>query len=156
MKDAPTNATPTTPVVAATPTPAPTPAPRVLGQGIGCGLPRRAECGAAEGPAGVYGCCTDGGSGGRWDAEIWDSINRLQREQPRLFDGDRVLDREAYQLGVATIMEREYGVCAIPGGPGDEIGVKIGNDSSEQYDIYQSNARIRYPAYMVTCAPARF
>lgn len=155
-KDQP--AAPTAPVVVATPTPTPAPTPVPLGQGIGCGLTRRPECGDFEGPVGVWGCCTrDRRAGnGRWDAEIWDAINILQREQPQLFNGERILDREKYQLGVATIVERKYGLCSIPGGPGDEIGVKDSNENSEQYDIYESSGRVRYPGYQVTCTPARF
>jgi len=155
-----TTPSPTTPVAAATPTPAPTPTPTpaapVLGQGVGCGLARMPECGADEGPSGVWGCCTELPGGGHWDAEIWDAINILQLEQPQLFDGERILDREKYQLGVAAIVERKYRLCAIPGGPGDEIGVKNSNGFSEQYDIYQSSGRVRYPGYAVTCTPARF
>jgi hypothetical protein len=154
---------PAAPTVVATPapTPTPTPTPVPLGQGMACGLARRSECGREEGPPGVWGCCTRdrNAANGRWDAEIWDAINILQREQPELFNGDRVLDREKYQLGVASIVERKYGLCAIPGGPGDEIGVKDSNDAnqnSEQYDIYESSGRVRYPGYQVTCTPARF
>lgn len=151
------NSAPTAPVAVASPspTPAPTPTPRILGQGVGCGLPRKPECGDEEGPTNVWGCCARGGEAS-WTAEIWEAIERLRSEQPGLFDGDRVLDREKYMLGVATIVERDFGLCAIPGGPGDEIGVKKSNDFSEQYDIYLSNGRVRYPAYQVICRPARF
>ena len=156
-------AAPTTPVVVATPTPtpAPTPTPIVYGQGLACGLPAKPECGQTDGPPegsppGVYGCCRAEAGGGQWAPEIWDAINQLQREQPSLFDGDRVLDREKYQLGVARILEQKYGVCAKPGAPGDEVAIKNSNDFSEQYDIYLSSARIRYPGYQVTCRPARF
>jgi hypothetical protein len=120
--------TPTAPLAVATPTPAPTPTPVVLGQGLGCGLP-----------------------------VLSDAIYRLQAEQPSLFNGDVVLDRAAYQAGVARILERDHKVCAKPGLPGDEIAVKNTNDWSEQYDIYQSNARtFNPPGYGVRCRPARF
>jgi hypothetical protein len=150
---------PTAPVVVA-PTPTPTPTP--LGLGLACGLPAMAECGQVGGPAegsppGVYGCCTKEGTDGSFRDRIGAAITRLQAEQPSLFNGDRVLDREAYQLGVARILERDFRLCAKPGLPGDEVAVKDSNTFSEQYDIYQSNTRtFNPPGYAVTCRPARF
>jgi hypothetical protein len=149
---------PTTPVVVATPTPTPTPTPVPLGNGLACGASALPECGRDEGPTGVWGCCTkDRNAGnGQWDAELWDAINILQREQPELFNGSNVRDRVKYLAEVARIAEEKYGLCVKPGGPGDEVGVKVGNSASEQYDIYESNGRVRYPGYQVTCTPARF
>jgi len=152
--------TPSGPTVVVTPTPIPTPTPTPipLGNGLGCGLSAMPECGRDEGPPGVWGCCTKeaGAGNGQWDAELWDAINILQREQPELFNGDNIKDRVAYMNGVAAIAERKYKLCVKLGGPGDELGVKISNSYSEQYDIYQSSARVRYPGYQVTCRPARF
>jgi len=153
----------TIPAAVATPTPAPTPTPVPLGQGLACGLPVKAECGQTVGspggdPPGVYGCCTrEPREVGQFKAIVSDAIYKLQAEQPSLFNGDQVLDRVAYQAGVARILERDYKVCAKPGLPGDEVAVKNTNDWSEQYDIYQSNARtFNPPGYGVTCRPARF
>jgi len=152
---------PATPTVTATPTPAPTPVPVVFGQGTACGLPALPECGQLGGdpagsPPGVYGCCTRT-TGARFQDIVSESITRLQAEQPSLLNGNVVLDRAAYQQGVARVLERDFRVCAKPGFPGDEIAVKTSNDFSEQYDIYQSNARtFNPPGYQVTCRPARF
>ena len=152
------NDTPTTPVAAVTPTPTPVPTPTPFGQGLACGASRMPECGRDEGPTGVWGCCTKepGAGNGQWDTHLWDAINDLQKEQPDLFNGNNIRDRERFIREVARITEQKYKLCVIPGGPGDEVGVKTGNSSSEQYDIYESNGRIRYPGYAVTCRPARF
>lgn len=141
-----------------TPAPTPTPTPTPFGIGLACGASAMPECGRDEGPTGVWGCCTRDRStaNGQWDAEIWDAINILQREQPDLFNGNNIRDRERYLREVARIAEQKYGLCVKPGGPGDEVGVKVGNSYSEQYDIYESNGRVRYPGYQVTCTPARF
>jgi len=135
----------------------------VLGQGKACGLSAQPECGATGGgspegdPPGVYGCCRKEGNGnGQWDGEVWDAINIVQREVPSIFNGDRVLDRERYLLEVAKAVEKKYGLCVKPGFPGDEVAVKNVNGFSEQYDIYESSGRVRYPGYQVTCRPARF
>lgn len=152
--------TPSAPVATVTPTPAPTPTPTPvpLGNGLACGVSAMPECGRDEGPVGVWGCCTKdrNAANGQWDAELWDAINILQREQPALFRGQQILDRVKFIAEVARITEEKYRLCVKPGGPGDEVGVKTGNGSSEQYDIYESNGRVRYPGYQVTCTPARF
>jgi len=162
-----TAATPTTPTATPVPTATATPAPTpVLGQGLACGLPVMPECGQAAdkgvpagNPPGVWGCCTvEAGNAEQFKSIISQSINKLQQEQPAIFgSGNVVLDRPAYQLGVARILERDYKVCAKPGGPGDEIAIKTTNSYSEQYDIYtQFQTTFNPPAYAVTCVPARF
>jgi hypothetical protein len=150
--------TPSAPVAVATPTPTPVPTPTPFGQGLACGATRLPECGRDEGPPGVYGCCTKepAAGNGQWDAHLWDAINDLQTQQPDLFNGQNIRDRERFIREVARIAEQKYRLCVIPGGPGDEVGVKVNNTYSEQYDIYESNGRIRYPGYAVTCRPARF
>lgn len=150
---------PTTPVVTVTPTPVPTPTPTpALGSGFACGVPAMPECGRDEGPPGVYGCCTklESEGNGHWDGEIWDAINIVQTQHPELFRGQNILDRVAFINEVAKVVESKYKLCAKFGAVGDEIGLKINNTFSEQYDIYESNGRIRYPGYAVTCRPARF
>jgi hypothetical protein len=106
----------------------------------------------------VFGCCTrESDNPAQFRSIISAAISKLQVEQSFIFDGDTVLDRLAYQAGLARILERDYKVCAKPGGPGDEVAVKTTNDYSEQYDIYQSNAKtFNPPGYAVTCRPARF
>ncbi len=154
--------TATTPVATATPTPPPTTTLPALGQGLACGLARMPECGATGGnpagdPPGVYGCCRARSGGGQWAPIIQESIDKLKNEQPALFgESNRVLDRVAYMNGVARILERDFRVCAVPGFPGDEVAVKTANDFSEQYDIFTSDSKSRYPGYQVTCQPARF
>ena len=150
--------TPSGPPVAATPTPAPTPTPTPTPYvaGLACGLPRQPECGRDEGPAGVYGCCRKEGEEGQWEAHLWDAIQTLQTEQPDLFNGQNIRDRERFMREVARITEQKYRFCVVVGGPGDEVGIKTSNGVSEQYDIYENNGRIRYPGYAVTCRPARF
>jgi hypothetical protein len=161
----PTSATPPAGVVATpTPTPKPTPTPVTLGLGVGCGLPVMPECGQIEGPPqgkppGVWGCCTaETDNSQQFRSIISQSISKLQLERPSIFgSGNVVLDRVAYQEGVAQILERDYGVCAKPGFPGDEVAVKTTNDYSEQYDIYtQFQTAFNPPVYAVTCRPARF
>lgn len=151
--------TPSGPPVAVTPTPSATPTatPTPSGVlGLACGAAPMPECGRDEGPPGVYGCCRKEGEEGQFDSHLWSAIQELQDAQPDLFSGQRILDRERFVREVARITEQKYKLCVKPGGPGDEVGVKSGNGVSEQYDIYESNGRIRYPGYAVTCRPARF
>ena len=140
--------TPTAPTtVNPTPTPSATAAPTGA-LGLACGASTMPDCGAN--------CCRMEGDEGQWEDHLWDAIATLQNEQPNLFDGMRILDRERFIREVARITEQKYLFCVIPGGPGDEVGVKTSNSFSEQYDIYESNGRIRFPGYAVTCRPARF
>ncbi len=159
--------TPTTatPVVVATPAPTPAATPNTLGQGLACGLPARPECGQpadtgspAGDPPGVYGCCTkESGNEAQFRSIVGQAISKAQLERPAIFSGDTVLDRPAYQLAVAQILERDFKVCAKPGVPGDEVAIKTTNDYSEQYDIFtQFETTYNPPAYAVTCRPARF
>lgn len=148
-----------TPAPLPTPTPSPsatpTPSPSTPPASSSCQLPAMPECGAAEGPKGVWGCCRE-----ERDTVFEDKVNaaidKLLRERPQLFDGDRPKDADAYVRGVAEILQRDFGVCARQGGPDDEVGVKNSNGFNEQYDILFGNGRIRYSGYTVTCRPARF
>jgi len=157
------NDTTPTPVVVATPTPTPSPTPTPtptppLGTGLACGLPARPDCGGPEGPPGIYGCCRNAVSATRGDfrSQVNQAIDILMDEQPNIFRGEEVLDRIAYVNGVARILEQRFRLCAKPGQPGDEVGVKNANDYNEQYDIYLSNARVRRDGLVATCQPARF
>jgi hypothetical protein len=145
--------TPTpTPIPTPTPTPTPTPSPSPSG---GCRLSSMAECGRAEGPKGVWGCCREERTQVFAD-DVERAIDKILQERPELFNGDRPKDDNAYIQGVAKILERDFGYCAKQGGPEDEVGVKNSNGFSEQYDILLSNGRIRRFGYTVTCRPARF
>jgi hypothetical protein len=113
------------------------------------------ECGGAEGPPGVFGCCREEPSQ-VFASQVDAAITQIQRERPTLFDGERVRDANAYVQGVAQILERSFGLCSRQGGPEDEVGVKNTNSFSEQYDILYGNGTIRRGGYTVTCRPARF
>jgi hypothetical protein len=133
------------------PTPSATPPPSTQG----CRLPSMPECGGPEGPPGVYGCCREESSSllqGQVDA----AIDLVRREQPALVVGDRVPNEDAFVAAVARMLEQRFGLCATPGGPADEVGVKNNNNFSEQYDIVFGNGTVRTGGYAVTCRPARF
>ena len=147
------SATPTAPASASPgPTPAPSASPTPSGS---CRLPSMPECGKAEGPPGVFGCCREE-SAQLFASQVDAAITQLQRDRPSLFSGERVLDANAYVQGVAQVLEQRYGLCARQGGPEDEVGVKNSNSFSEQYDILFGNGTIRHNGYTVTCRPARF
>lgn len=114
------------------------------------------ECGGPEGPEGVYGCCRRAEtSEALFAGPVDGAIAQIQREQPGLFVGNRVLDHNAYVQGVARILERQ-GFCARQGGPEDELAIKNNNSYNEQYDILFSNGTIRTQGFVVNCRPARF
>jgi hypothetical protein len=114
------------------------------------------DCSAREGPPGVYGCCREERVAG-FSEQVDQAIAILQREQPDMFSGDRVIgDHDEYVQEVARILEQRFGYCARQGGPDDEVAVKNANDFSEQYDILYSNGFVRTGGYQVTCRPARF
>jgi len=102
------------------------------------------------------GCCKVEGEEGQWESHLWSAIQLLQDQQPALFDGQKIRDRERFLREVARIAEQQSGLCVLPGPNDDELAVKSGNGMSEQYDIYESNGRLRYPGYDGTCRPARF
>jgi len=143
--------TPTpSPGASASPTPSPTPTPSPANN---CTLPPKPECGAAEGPAGVWGCCTAERSS--FDDVVESAIQQFQVLRPDLFDGEKVKNEDAYVQGVAGVLN-SMGYCASQGGPADEIGIKNSNGFNDQYDIHLSNGYIRHHGYQVTCRPARF
>ena len=112
------------------------------------------ECGAAEDPPGVFGCCRAEPVPSFAD-QVEQAITQLQRDRPNLFNGTRVLNEDAYVQGVARILEQR-GFCSRQGAPSDEIAVKNSQGFSEQYDILLSSGFIRNGGYQVTCRPARF
>src|SRR5262245_59280964 len=80
------------------PTPSPQPAPSTPPpSSSSCSLPAMPECGAPEGPEGVFGCCQRGTPAeSQFGGIVDDAIARLQVEQPNLFNGNRVVDAAAY------------------------------------------------------------
>jgi hypothetical protein len=60
-------------------------------------------------------------------------------------------------VGRGAALERDFKLCSKPGGPGDGVGIKDNNGSTERYDIYHSNAlTFNPPGSNLTCRPARF
>jgi hypothetical protein len=113
------------------------------------------ECGASEGPAGVFGCCRAEGTQ-QFAAQVDAAIAIVQRERPGVVSGDRVLSEDGFVQAVAQILEQRFGLCAKQGGPADEVAVKSSNSFNEQYDIVFGNGTVRTGGYTVTCRPARF
>jgi hypothetical protein len=101
-------------------------------------------------------CCRIEGEEGQWEAHLWSAIQALQDEQPTLFDGQKILDRDRFLREVSRIAEQRFNLCVKPGPNDDEVGVKSANAMSEQYDVFEHNGRLRYPGYDGTCRPARF
>lgn len=83
------------------------------------------------------------------------AISQFKLNRPDLFQGEKVLDENAYMNGVVDVL-RFNGYCATRGGPSDEIGIKLNNSKSEQYDILLSSGFIRHYGFAVSCSPARF
>jgi hypothetical protein len=146
-----------TPSPTATPsaTPSPTPTPTPTPGSSSCRLSPMPECGRAEGPTGVFGCCR-AESAQQFASQVDSAIGIVQRERPQLFNGNRVISEDAFVQAVAQTLEQRFGLCAKQGGPPDEVGVKNSNTFNEQYDIVFGNGTVRTDGYAVTCRPARF
>ncbi len=155
----PTNPIPTptpAPGGSGSPSPQPSPSATASPSASSCRLTTMPECGGPEDPAGVFGCCTKEADS-RFLGIVDAAIEQIQREQPNLFSGSRVLNPTAYVQGVARILEqRNPGFCARQGGPEDEVAVKNSNGFSEQFDILFAAGSVRTGGYTVTCRPARF
>lgn len=148
------------PIAAAVPSPAPTPSatptPPPASAATARGASRMPECGAAEGPKGVFGCCREERTS-LFEDQVAEAIRAVQRENPTMFDGDKVIgNADEYVDLVAKRVASLYGLCATGGGPDDEIGVKRANDVSEQFDILYGAGFVNHYGYAATCKPARF
>jgi hypothetical protein len=143
--------------VAAPPAPEPAaaaPAPVARG----CGLPK--------GPGPGVNCPRTSPS---YLADVESAIATLQSQKPHLFDFTqstggrrfRVLDANAYYLGVIDILELR-GFCTLNDDTGTghrELGVKRDTNAfSDQYNILVSNGFVRdgEGSYRATCYPAWF
>jgi hypothetical protein len=84
---------------------------------------------------------------------INDAIETVRAEHPEYFDGNNVLDVGGYYVGVIRALDR-WGICGYTR-DGEEVGVKSGNDYSEQWDVLTAQNRVR-KAYLYTCSPAGF
>lgn len=143
-----------TPAPKPTPNPSPaTPEPPPLPP-IACKLPSRPECGAPGPEAGPWGCCSREGREDNYLEAVEEAIAFTRTDKPSLFDGNRIVNTDAYRMAVVTYL-RLHGYCAALGGPEDEIAVKQTNDFSEQYDIIIGDNQIG-AFQAVVCKPARF
>ena len=136
---------------AGNPTPSPSASATPSGSGalgLACGASTMPDCGPN--------CCRMESEEGQWEMHLWAAIQALQDEQPGLFDGQKILDRERFLREVSRIAEQRFRLCVKPGPSDDELGVKSANGMSEQYDVFEQNGRLRYPGYDGTCRPARF
>jgi hypothetical protein len=112
-----------------------------------------------------YGRCVSTGDRGEFYAIVVESQTALARMFPGLVsrDGDGyridVAREREYTATLAGVIVQRYGgllgICATPGGPNDEVGVKNSNGYSEQYDVVVSNGKI-WANKTVKCRPARF
>jgi hypothetical protein len=89
-------------------------------------------------------------------AEVDEAQQRVFRNRPDLFAGDRIIDQDAYVQEVARVLRVEFGLCAEQGGPPDEVAVKMTNDWNDQYDIVIGSNFTAWTNYTVTCRPTRF
>jgi hypothetical protein len=133
---------PTVPV----PTPEPTPEPTPLED-----PPLSASC-AALGmgvPDSEANCTT---SDSLFESEVRMAVDEVRNTHPDWFDGTRVLNVGGYYVEVIRALDR-MDLCAAF--DGDELGVKMDDNLSEQYDILTSTELVR-TFYIGTCRPAVF
>jgi hypothetical protein len=99
-----------------------------------------------------------------------DALDALLEQKPAIFDFNdeaasgtkayRVKDKEAYMEGIVANV-RARGLCAErdpDDGAQETIRMKLGNDSSEDYDVLLSSGHMRRGtgAYRQSCTPANF
>ena len=141
-----------TPSPTVQPTATPTPSPSPI---YSCNLPEMRECGGPEIVPGVFGCCDCRTPPNTFEDAVETAIANLQIQKPELFNGEKVLDEDAYMKGVEKNLKKA-GFCAKRGGPLDEVGVKVNNNFSMQYDVLTGDLYIRHRAPQCVCTPARF
>jgi hypothetical protein len=82
--------------------------------------------------------------------EVNEAIDTLRVEQPRIFNGDQVLDVGAYVVGLIRILDKKN-LCAD--WDGEELGVARTNNLNDQYDVLTARGEVR--RYFVgTCWPS--
>lgn len=136
----------------ATPMPSPSPSPSPV---FGCQLSDMPECGAGEGPSGVYGCCDCNTPPDTFTDAVENAIETLRLNKPQYFSGEKVLNESGYMKGVVKVL-KERGYCSKIGAPEDELGIKTTNSYSVQVDILTGDGYIRHRAPTCKCTPARF
>jgi hypothetical protein len=131
--------TPTQPIVAPTSSPTPvTPTPEP---------PLSASC-ARLSPGATKASCRDDTV--HFEGEVDDAIDALKREQPRIFDGDQVIDVGAYVVGVMKELDRK-GICGD--WDGEELGVARNSNLSDHFDILTARSQVRRH-FVGTCYPS--
>lgn len=147
-----------TPVPSPEPTAAPTPVPSPSATASFCRLPRMPECGAeCVGPK--CGCFDSRETPQRFVGLVEAAQKELEATRPELFAAPSQIhlgSEAVYTTALAALLTAKYGVCAVSGGPEDEIGVKDSNESSEQYDVVWGKQAGTWAHQTGTCRPARF
>ncbi len=132
-------APPTQPTVEPTPVPtpvAPTPDP-----------PISESCTKLPPGATKYTCRTDAPN---FMPELNDALDTLMVRQPRIFNGNQVLDTGAYVVGLIRILDEKH-LCAD--WDGEELGIARTSNLNDQYDVLTSQGLVR--RYFVgTCWPS--
>ena len=133
---------PSVPSVPVTPTPAPTPTPVAE-------APLSASCQRLP-PANPTPdtCRTEAPT---FLGDVLDAIETLRREQPGIFDGDKVLNGGAYIVGLIQILDRK-GLCADF--DGDELGVTNTSEYNDQFDVLTWKNEVRPAFFEGTCYPS--
>jgi len=133
------SATPTQPIVV--PTIAPTSLPPTPGP------PLSASCARLSPGATKYTCST---ATPYFLDEVNEAIDTLKLQQPRIFNGDQVLDTGAYVVGLIRLLDKKN-LCAD--WDGEELAVARTNNLNDQYDVLTARGLVR--RYFVgTCWPS--
>ena len=132
------------------PTPVPQPSSAPTASPIGSPTPNQGTCSLTPMPEGSP-CREETPS---FQAQVEAAQAEVLRTRPDLFDAGRVRSEDAYVQEVARVL-RTRGLCAVQGGPKDEVAVKSTNQWNDQYDIVLGNGQ-PWTSYQVTCRPARF
>jgi hypothetical protein len=133
---------PTVPIATPTPTPEPTPFEEP---------PLSASCAAlGMGVPDSEASCTTADS--LFESEVRMAVDEVRGAHPDWFNGNHVLNIGGYYVEVIRALDR-MGLCAAF--DGDELGVKMDNNVSEQYDLLTSTELVR-TFYIGACRPAVF
>jgi hypothetical protein len=123
---------PTTPVSPVTPPP---------------DLPLSASCTRLSAGATKYTCST---AAPNFLDEVEEAIATLKVQQPRIFNGDQVLDTGAYVVGLIRLIDAKN-LCAD--WDGEELGVARTNNLNDQYDVLTARGQVRH-YFVGTCWPS--
>jgi len=134
-----------TPAVTTPPAPAPTPTPAPTA------VPASAACSRLPRASANSGSCPR--EAPSFLKQVDDAVNLLQRQQPEIFNGDRVLSVGRYYVGLIDNLA-EQGLCADF--DGEELQVTNRASFSDQYHVLTSGLVVRRgeSSYRATCYPA--